>query len=87
MEGELGTAEARILDLENTQKQLANELLAVQSAIDTVGDPRRLSRALHELEERHVAALELMGETSEENETLAEQLEALKATIKVMGGN
>ena len=86
-EGELGTAEARILDLENTQKQLANELLAVQSAIDTVGDPRRLSRALHELEERHVAALELMGETSEENETLAEQLEALKATIKVMGGN
>ena len=84
-EGELVTAEHRILELEHTQTTLANELLQVTKTLDEHGDPRRLQRALFELEERHVAALELMGETSEENETLTEQVEALKETLKAMG--
>jgi hypothetical protein len=77
-EGELETSERRVKDLEASQRELANELLAVTAAIDEAGDPRRLAAALRELEDRHVAALELMGETSEENEALAARVEALQ---------
>ena len=77
-EGELEMSERRVKDLEASQRELANELLAVTAAIDEAGDPRRLAAALRELEDRHVAALELMGETSEENEALAARVEALQ---------
>ena len=77
-EGEIETCERRIRDLETSQRELANELLAMTTAIDEAGDPRRLAAALRDLEDRHVAALELMGETSEENEALAARVEALQ---------
>ena len=49
--------------------------------IDEVGNPEELSAELRELEDRHVAALELMGETSEENEELKERVGGLKAMV------
>jgi chromosome segregation ATPase len=84
-EGELETCERRIRDLEASQRELANELLAMTTAMDEAGDPRLLAAALRDLEDRHVAALELMGETSEENEELAARVEALQETLRAVG--
>ena len=60
-EGELEIAEERVRSLEATQNDLANELVAASRLIDEVGNPEELAAELRELEERHVAALELMG--------------------------
>lgn len=81
-EAELDIAEERVRSLEATRDSLANELVAASRLIDEVGNPEELSAELRELEERHVAALELMGETSEENEELRESVKGLKATVE-----
>jgi septal ring factor EnvC (AmiA/AmiB activator) len=44
----------------------------------------QLAAELRELEERHGAALELMGETSEENEELRDRIDALKETVNAL---
>eukprot|EP00740_Mantoniella_antarctica_P012040 CAMPEP_0181383276 /NCGR_PEP_ID=MMETSP1106-20121128/21258_1 /TAXON_ID=81844 /ORGANISM="Mantoniella antarctica, Strain SL-175" /LENGTH=235 /DNA_ID=CAMNT_0023502895 /DNA_START=1 /DNA_END=705 /DNA_ORIENTATION=+ len=80
-EGELDIAEERVRSLEATRDDLANELVAASRLIDEVGNPQELSAELRELEERHVAALELMGESSEENEELKDRVGGLKAMV------
>ena len=70
--------------LEATQRDLANELVAASRLVDEVGDPTQLAAELRELEERHGAALELMGETSEENEELRDRVDALKETVNAL---
>ena len=83
-ESELQMSSTRIGTLEKTQKELADELVRTTRLIDEIGDPRRLASELRELEERHAAALELMGETSEENEELRDRVDALKATVAAL---
>ena len=83
-ESELRIAERRVRALEATQRDLANELVAASRLVDEVGDPTQLAAELRELEERHGAALELMGETSEENEELRDRVDALKETVNAL---
>ena len=49
--------------------------------MDEAGDPRQLRAELQELEGRHIDALELMGETSEENEELKDRVQGLRMEV------
>jgi hypothetical protein len=70
-----------VRSLEATRDDLANELVAASRVIDEVGHPAELLAELQGLEGRHMAALELMGETSEENEELRERVAGLKGLV------
>ena len=53
----------------------------LQQLIDEVGNPADLKRQLTALEDRHVDALEMMGETSEENEELKDRVQGLRTEV------
>jgi hypothetical protein len=83
-DSEVIIANDRIKSLEKTQRELANELMSATRLIDEVGNPADLKRQLTALEDRHVDALEMMGETSEENEELKERTAALKSMVDAL---
>mmetsp|Transcript_12435 Transcript_12435/g.56085 ORF Transcript_12435/g.56085 Transcript_12435/m.56085 type:complete len:818 (-) Transcript_12435:99-2552(-) len=71
----------RVKQLEASERALSDELVRQTQLIDEAGDPRQLRAELQELEGRHIDALELMGETSEENEELKDRVQGLRMEV------
>ena len=71
----------RVKQLEASERALSDELVRQTQLMDEAGDPRQLRAELQELEGRHIDALELMGETSEENEELKDRVQGLRMEV------
>ena len=71
----------RVRQLEASERALSDELVRQTQLMDEAGDPRELRAELQTLEGRHVDALELMGETSEENEELKDRVQGLRTEV------
>ena len=70
-----------VKQLEASERALSDELVRQTQLMDEAGDPRQLRAELQELEGRHIDALELMGETSEENEELKDRVQGLRMEV------
>jgi chromosome segregation ATPase len=71
----------RVRQLEASERALSDELVRQTQLMDEAGDPRELRAELRTLEGRHVDALEMMGETSEENEELKDRVQGLRTEV------
>lgn len=80
-EVEITIVQDRVKQLEASERALSDELVRQTQLIDEAGDPRQLRAELQELEGRHIDALELMGETSEENEELKDRVQGLRMEV------
>ncbi len=80
-EVEITIVQDRVKQLEASERALSDELVRQTQLMDEAGDPRQLRAELQELEGRHIDALELMGETSEENEELKDRVQGLRMEV------
>lgn len=80
-EVEITIVQDRVRQLEASERALSDELVRQTQLMDEAGDPRQLRAELQELEGRHIDALELMGETSEENEELKDRVQGLRMEV------
>ena len=80
-EVEITIVQDRVKQLEASERVLSDELVRQTQLMDEAGDPRQLRAELQELEGRHIDALELMGETSEENEELKDRVQGLRMEV------
>jgi predicted nucleic acid-binding Zn-ribbon protein len=71
----------RVRQLEASERALSDELVRQTQLMDEAGDPRELRAELRTLEGRPVDALEMMGETSEENEELKDRVQGLRTEV------
>ena len=80
-EVEITIVQDRVKQLEASERALSDELVRQTQLMDEAGDPRQLRAELQELEGRHIDALELMGETSEENEELKDRVQGIRMEV------
>lgn len=80
-EVEITIVQDRVKQLEASERALSDELVRQTQLMDEAGDPRQLRAEFQELEGRHIDALELMGETSEENEELKDRVQGLRMEV------